>query len=117
MTISCPKCGQQYDVGQEYIGYMLDCETCGGQFLVRQPSRVPLSAARKADVQPVACEREEITEPLAAVTQANENSPTITQSAKPSGNEITVRTKSHNTFTSSATISRSPPSATTSIGS
>jgi len=84
MTISCPKCGQHYDVGQEYIGYMLDCETCGGQFLVRQPTRIPLSAVRKTDVQPVTHEQEQVPEPSAVVTQADENPSTITQSAKPS---------------------------------
>jgi len=52
MKVSCPKCGQHYDVDQEYMGYSIDCDTCGTQFLVTQsrvvrPTRIPFHPAHK----------------------------------------------------------------------
>ena len=57
MTTICPKCGQRYDVDQDYVDYPIDCETCGNRFLVQQPTRVPLSSARKVENLPQAREQ------------------------------------------------------------
>lgn len=32
MKISCPKCGQNYEVEDRYQGEMLECIQCGQQF-------------------------------------------------------------------------------------
>ena len=43
MVVVCPKCAQRYDVDEEYLGYVVDCENCGGQFLVEQREHGSLS--------------------------------------------------------------------------
>lgn len=50
MTI-CPKCGQHYDVDQDYVGCTVDCEICGSQFEVKQSPCVPMSADISPQIQ------------------------------------------------------------------
>lgn len=85
MTTTCPKCGQHYDVDQDYIGYTIDCETCGNQFLVKRPSRVPLSEARRAEHPSMTSESEQSEcHPMANDTvQKQDATATVLQQAQP----------------------------------
>lgn len=38
MKVSCPNCGQHYEVDQAYVGYNVVCEACGTEFQVSQSS-------------------------------------------------------------------------------
>ena len=79
MTI-CPKCGQHYDVDQDYVGYTVDCEICGSQFEVKQPSCVPMSA----DISPQAQEQNAMSEiPAQSFDAAQMHEGTASMSSPP----------------------------------
>ena len=61
MTTKCPHCGQEYDVGAEYVGQKADCESCNKSFLITDANKhrkvvytpnPPASNKSKAAVQP-----------------------------------------------------------------
>ena len=41
MKVVCPRCGQDYTLGKEYIGKNVRCEACKNDFIVENPNLVP----------------------------------------------------------------------------
>ena len=41
MNITCPHCGQQYEISHEYIGKDVKCEVCGNYYIVENPNLAP----------------------------------------------------------------------------
>ena len=41
MNITCPRCGQTYELGQEFIGKKVHCQVCNNDFTVENPNLIP----------------------------------------------------------------------------